>query len=363
MDYGFAPGTDGYGQFAQKMFAARDGTTLTRVKKKPTFERFIEQLRMDPDSDLPAGNLLTASHASDDGWLLLPLDDQTTAGRIDYEKLQGVATRGTIEIPDTVLDQAVGMPALHMKGCLIGTARPFLKLLKTAVGGVTVTAPKHFHALKGVKTGVFEFMAYSHTVSSPIPSSRPAIIALFKANKKLVDIAGQRVPDEAWELLLPKRITRGKTKIPPNVLTLGQKVADYTRLTDLAGEFRYRIETFPTTEFPGRADVTGETERITLLTDFLASEPDFKTSHEYPVYERLGFDDLASFIKGYKWTAGVKGDVLSITGSRHIYTCLVPITDPAVKDEKRLIFNFYRAGGPDIIGALVESNNVFFATV
>lgn len=87
----------------------------------------------------------------------------------------------------------------------------------------------------------------------------------------------------------------------------------------------------------------------------------------YPWYQRYEFDSFDEFWDGFSWgtpTWNAAESRLGIVGTRHKYTCIVPISaDPA--GANNLIFNFYpNTGNPTpAINQLLESDARLFLTV
>lgn len=82
------------------------------------------------------------------------------------------------------------MHSVHFKGCNVGKAPAFLTKFQEALGGnVMVTAPKHFHGLRDVK---------SQTMTYPNAGSVPTITAARQAAFGS-SITGDSVFDQAHD--------------------------------------------------------------------------------------------------------------------------------------------------------------------
>ena len=104
---------------------ARANTTLVHERGVRTLQQFLRYLTSAPGIALPADNLVIVSHASEEGWLLLPLDSKS-GSKIDFETLEQVADRNTIRIGANILDPNRN-PAVHIKGCAVGSAPQLLR--------------------------------------------------------------------------------------------------------------------------------------------------------------------------------------------------------------------------------------------
>jgi hypothetical protein len=123
---------------------------------------------------------------------------------------------------------------------------------------------------------------------------------------------------------------------------------------------------------------------MSILKKAIEKEPSFKSGHAYPMHKRYGYSDFTDFIEGFEWvfTPNQKKGKLKCVGTRHDYTVVLPITDPASDStpfpssakkgeggkwyrKKNLIFNFHPKKGssdPTVIN-LLETDNRLFGTV
>jgi hypothetical protein len=392
MDYGFAPRKDRTGQLdrVRRMFKLRQNTTLLHNPKLlATLHDFLFELKTSSSVTTPVGDLLVGAHAHRSGVLDLSLD-KGFAHDTEFEDLEDAIKKSPnpIKIPDSV----IGYPSttahyVHIKGCNIGKAKPFLVKLCTALGGhVHVTAPKHFHGLTQIgKTGVFEWMAYEFVVSrkSRIKKKKDLIKA-FRAATGMATIDGKPVPSAQWAVWMkniPSTIT--KTVKPKVSAPLGLKVAGRKTIPTM---LRLKVESpdksdplVPyTVTFLAKADVPKtKAGRRKELRDRLRVDPVNDPNHPFPMYRRFGYSSFADFFDDFVWDVSAKPIYLKKSaayglpcwGGRYDYTLQVPITDPTTDldpSKGTLIFNFYPEPGvtsPVATPGLVETDARFFETV
>ena len=143
-------------------------------------------------------------------------------------------------------------------------------------------------------------------------------------------------------------------------------VGNRKAIDDVPAEFRYRINRYPITiNFTGGPPPTEVAAQQQELQEFRSTN--FEPTHPFPVPVRLGFADRDAFMRGFTWTFEVKGQNLLLTGSRHVYTCIVPITHPPSESvaalRGTLYFNFYPEGGSGLnrVVNILEDDTRFFA--
>lgn len=384
MDYGFAPADDAHNANLRAMFTRRPNTTLVHRRRVTTIRDFLARLGADPAVTPPIGDLVVGSHAGSEGFLTIRLS-RVQAGATDFEALHASLGTGpgSVAIPDTLIGHTPGDPithSFHVKGCNVGADRkdrtrippaaPLLVKLKEALGGhVNVTAPKHFHGIVPAPgTGIFEYMAYEFKIGvQPTVGARgrlvgfadraAALTAFQGAQFRYID--GTLIPDADWEPLIPGRIDR--TDDRSVAAPLGATVGTRQTIT-VRRQFRVQRDnvSWPI-DFPAASDVpTSRAGRLTALRASIASDGRFDAAHPYPLYERFGFDSFANYFDGYHWTFRVGGRFLRCTGTRFVYTVLLPIVDRATGN---VIFNFYPNAGSTITAVtngLRESDNLFF---
>ena len=109
---------------------------------------------------------------------------------------------------------------------------------------------------------------------------------------------------------------------------------------------------------------TTDAQRLEVLKPLLATRDNLKSTHPYPLYERLGYKSFDEFIKGWTWTFTPKNkavDELKFNAVRHEYTVILPVTEIKSGD---LILNFYPSSHKDkVIELLLLDNAKLFETV
>jgi hypothetical protein len=349
----------------------------TEMRAVATVREFVKGLNDDLGIH-PVGDLVIGAHANSEGQLFILLypSQVNVAGqptsRTEYENLEqtldtsatGLARR--IRIDPHTIDFTTPPPThnVHMKGCNLGKAIPFLTKLKQALGdNVNVTAPKHFQGVVGVtkkaNSGSFEYMCYEFQVQTPalaLPKGRfrgftraELIAALNSAGHQY--LGGVPVPAADWEKWVPKEdIT--KTQSFYMALPLGRSVVGLKELTlrpdkktrnGGARQFRVQVVT-PKWKFAPPASATSYEDKVAELKKDIEKDLRYKSTHPWPSYVRSGFATLDDFMAGHLWKFGEKdGGPLAI-GRRYEYTVVLPILDTSGAKPK-LFFNFYPAAG------------------
>src|SRR5690606_8369117 len=162
---------------------------------------------------------------------------------------------------------------------------------------------------------------------------RAALLTAFQNSGNFEFYDSSNVPVAKWEDWLPlgirpRDLKRRCTKDKQVNLNLGQTIG--TRTTVQYGiEFRTDIEQYAyTREFPTASDVPNEeTARKQALEESLNNQPHFDPSHDFPIYERWGYDSLNDFIQGFTWHFDKNGSTLVCLGTRFSYTLLPPIVE------------------------------------
>jgi hypothetical protein len=376
MDYSFAPGTTSQDGRARQMFSRRPDTTLIRAnRRRSTVKQFIDHITDEDDITKPVGDHLIATHANSQGFIFIPLFPGQS-GPTDFETIQKTIDEAekSIEINDDTIGYTAGDPVtkgFHIKGCNIGKTVPFLEKMKEALGGnVEITAPIHFHVLHWLsRLGIFEGMAYEFNFNRKEPyESRDEVLTTFRDEGFLL-YDGSAVPDDSWENWLPARISKNQLKTRQRLsralrVNIGAPI-DTTSTLSHEIQFRVTPNTFTyTIEYPDRASVPTETaDRETALEDALNADDLFSSSHEFPMYERWGYDSIDNFIAGYNWRFNRNGKNLVCRGTRYEYTLSPPVLDISTDN---YIFNFYPNEGspnPAILYGLLITDNQFYQTV
>jgi hypothetical protein len=361
MDYAFAPGTTPFDNYMRQLLTNRATTTVLNTSTR--IEGFLSDVTSAvPVANRPIGHLLIASHANDEGWMKILFDSTQTSLDTDYEELEAINTRGNVNIPAGLMDTATSI--LYIKGCRVGNNTAFMTLLKQTFGNnIRVNAPRHFHLAKEFTgVGVLECLAYSFQVNSKTRfTNKAAAVTAFTA-KGFTLINSSAVPNTQWTGWIPTAVNTPRETLP--AFTLSQPV-DGSTSTTIKQQYRYANDTIGpfTISFPtGTTMPTTDTAKFAELQSMLNGDPRFASSHASPAYARYGYSSLADFLAGWSWTYSVSGRDLNITGNRHVYTLVIPITDPATGN---LLFNFFPNAGVahPVINLLPETDNRLFNTV
>ena len=378
MDFGFSPGR-GHLADLRGMFAREANTTLIDKSGYTSVRQFIQHLNTTAAITKPIGDLLIGTHANEEGQLSIPM----FPGQRDWtkfetlEKTLGDATK-SIAIPDALIGFTVGDPithAVHLKGCNVGNAQPFLTKLKEALGNhVKLTAPKFFHgATPGRKEGMFEYLGYEFTIRRDdlFPNRATALSEFDNAQFQLID-GTTIVPTADWNKFIPANPNRDtRTQFASNLgVTFGKR-------TTIRTPFEYRVKPIDfgpwTLSYPDAASVpTAESDQLLDLEIDLKKDPRFKDTHPFPQWKREGFVNVTSFVSGYKWRCVRRGTKLVCSGRRFLFIAALAITDPTTIPTKKpfwygnLIFNFYPNSGSGfspITNTIQVSDPKYFVTL
>ena len=368
------------------MFARMANTTLIDKRGLTTVRQFIKHLSDTTSITKPVGDLLLGMHANDEGQLSIPM----FPGQRDWTKFETVEktlsdASKSVKIPDALIGFTAGDPVthvVHLKGCNIGRAQPFLVKLKEAFGGnVKIIAPNFFHgATPGRKEGMFEYMGYEYKVARPdlFPLKtgtrkvdRDKALAEFDAMQfPLID--GTTVPTADWDKFVPANPNQEfRTQFASTLgVTIGKR-------TTIKTPFQYRVTPIDfgpwTVSYPDAASVpTDESGQLLDLEIDLKKDPRFKDTHPFPQWQREGFANVTSFVSGYKWRCVRSGTKLVCNGRRFLFIAALAITDPATIPTGKpfwfgnLIFNFYPNSGSGfspITNAIQVSDVKYFVTI
>lgn len=395
MDYGFVPVTDDVIGMLNEMVARR--VPQTKMRTASTIRGFVTDLNFE-SAIHPVGDLVIGAHANSAEWHILLYPYQVdVAGRptsrTEYENLeQTLEVSGTglfrrIRIDDHTIGFTTPPPThhLHIKGCNLGKAIPFLTKLKQAVGDhVFVTAPKYFQAVaqstKKNNHGSFEYMSYEFQVQTPAVALPEGGFRGFATRADLITaldaagheyLGGVRVPAADWQKWVPKDIT--KTQSFYMSLPLGGTVAGLKELTlrpnkktGAGGAREFWVTEMPVTwTFAPPTSATTYAARVAALQTDMEKDPRFESNHAWPYYFRVGFATMDAFMAGNLWTFGEEDGGPVAIGRRYRYTVLLPITDTSGPKPK-LIYNFFPAAGtaePAITTGIGQNDPRFYARV
>jgi hypothetical protein len=379
VDFGFAPGSDGQIQSLQGMFSRRLATTLISKPGVTTIHAFVNALDTSTGITKPIGDVLIGGHANDEGQLFI-LAFAGQQGPTLFETLEKTLSDPTksIAISDTLIGRKPGDPithTVHIKGCNIGKAQPFLVKLREALGNnVRVTAPNFFHGLTAAsQQGLFEYMGYEFLVRRREAfRDRQTALAVFDAEQfKLIN--GSTVPTADWNTLVPPdpNVTR-KLQMPAHlgVTIAGRKTINVPRqyraipIRFVWGVFFSDARSVPTDEFTQRQALAESLQNETLKR--------FSDTHQYPQWTREGFTDFEEFLGGHVWKYQRKGATLICVGTRFLYAVVLAVTDPATVPpngfcgDGNLIFNLYPNSGSGLTQmttAIQVTDPTYFTTV
>lgn len=395
MDYAFAPGGTRYDDLARTLLGRIPNTTLigrsalAQPANGPnSFDvaAFIDHLSTNAAVAKPIENLLITTHGNDSGYMVIDLD------RVSLDAAGNNATHTTYEVLDqAVASNSVSVPSalhanppnpavpfdVHIRGCRIGQAPPFVQRLKQAfVRARSVTAPKHFHFAGGVgssrrrqtRYGSYEHLLYSFAlsrISKPRNVPHNPAIHRFRNHAEAVAqfhgagftfIDGSAVPQGRWRSWIPNNLSARRPRRP---VQLGQNVGRNLRTFRSVHEFRVRNPTY-TYKITGiNANPGTAAQRETLLRTTIAADPTFQAGHAFPIHQRLGFAAVNQFLDGHRWGCVWNRGASEVrcVGRRRVYTVVVPVLDPATNanpTRQHLIFNLFPVAG----SGLVRVNNM-----
>ncbi len=369
-DLAFVPGTSGFDEQMKNVMRHRPQTNLFADTLITSLRGFISALGRSDQVTHPIRHLLIGSHANPEGLLFMQLDT-LGAGHITYEQLEEAARTRRIEIaaehleprPEDASGQSV--PAqVHIHGCRIGMAPPYLRKLKEALGNrYPVSAPKYFQvAAEHVRpAGYVEYLAYSFTIARPTAfRNRAAAVTAF-STAGFTRYDGTPVPPQAWARWVPDRIARTSRLRVSAISPIGN-----TPFAPVA-EFRVRQRRF--LEQDGSIDLESdprtEAARKRAIAEALAREEHgrYRSTHPFPEYVRYGHATLNEFMDSWSWTFRyeVRAQLLHFNARRVEYTVVQPIVDPA---NNRLFLNFYPSGPQgSVLEMLLVTDTRFFETV
>lgn len=390
MDYAFAPGTTGYDNSMKALLRLRPGTTLIDQQNVRSLSAFINHLNTASGVTRPVHHFIIASHGNDAGWMQMALAPilidlncdgvpETLVNDSRYEALVSAVSTGVLRIPNALIlprPAGAGPAFFHIRGCKIGQphAVPFVQKLKEALGGqVQVTAPKHFHLVTEIRgVGAMEYMGHDFSLARPTAfANRNAMITAFQgANFTFID--GSAVPNNRWTGWFHRNISQGKRNRaftlsfdPPLQRTATRQISSMR--INLANASRHEVENFPyTITYSSGAPPTDVAGRQNAIRNSMMSNCRFDPARTgFPVYRSFEFDTFNDFWNGFTWstpTWNAQRRELRMVGTRHKYTIIVPVTNPANNDS--LFMNFYPVAGntTPLIRQLQENDARFFLT-
>jgi hypothetical protein len=377
MDYGFAPGGTGYDNLARTLLERRPNTTVIHQGAILDVEDFINHLDTNAGIAKPVGDLLIVSHGNASGRMAIDLDstsvnpDGTPATQTTYEVLEQAVASHSVRIP-AALHNAQPNPILfdvHILGCRIGQAPPFVQRLKDAFGRPrSVTAPKHFHLAGGIgssrrritRFGSYEYLLYSFEITRP-DRERPdparlrtkieAVNAFDNHGFTFIPAqaggVGAAVPRAVWQREIPNNL---QGRVQRRFVNLGQNVGRGFRRFRIEHQFRNEVQTFPYTISPVAADPGNQAAKEAMLRASITAHPQFQAppAHAFPFYQRFGYGNVNDFLNGFSWVCDWRRQEqqLVCVGSRRVYTVIVPVVDPV---NQNLLFNLFPVAGSGLV--------------
>jgi hypothetical protein len=337
---------------------------------------------------LPVGTIFIAGHGDNRGHLIVAMDSPAL-GEVQFEALvQRIIPDGKTTIPSAFTSGAgLVRPRIRFISCRIGASRKFSDALAKAFHNpaLDVVVPKHFEGFGGGQagdtriSGRVENLNYWFEMSRPCPlPDRDTIIAEFdkEATAAFASLQNDNTPDpfnklawrtwksfrgpsislDKWRQWVPKDAPLSsedpsKPKTVPVTLDVSfgaNTIEGHSHLEATWGEFWRNFEQHGYFNCPG-GDSKKEADAATRKAHAkacLSNEPKFRS--EFPFWERQGFESMDHFIESFDWTArgyiscpqlkrtkeAIDGDWW--IGRRHLYVCVVPITDAS----DALIFNY-----------------------
>lgn len=372
-DYMFAPGRTGYDRGVRDLFRQRAETELIvtsedpdntsrRIRTKNLGQMFLT-INFESDIERPLRKVFIGTHGNDSGWMQVQFEavdidgDNKVEANTTYEVLEDINLSDAFHFEDAAKNSDTHV---HIRGCLIGQdyAQPFVELLKKVLGDdVPVSAPKHYHVINRLpNAGYMEFFGYQFQISSLTHfrgrDARTNLIQAFKdADFFFIEAAGGHfLEDEWWEKWVPRNVGMGKRTIrhrinfePPILPRRGNPIVRMNLRFPKA--FRAERQQYKFTVTGVASDPGNQAARILVLHNVIRAQDEFKAAHPFPKYKRFEFDTLDDFFDGFNWrvTYSSRRNKLYGTGTRYLYTVIVPITsDPDPNDDTKnhLIFNF-----------------------
>ncbi len=376
MEYAFVPGPSTYDAAARELFALRPNTQLVPQHPWTTVHDFLTVLgngsALTPPVQYPTGDLHVVSHGNDRAWMTLPLDT-TQLKETTFEVVQAAVASGSVHFPAAVNQNVT----LNIRGCQIGSSPVFVDLLKQAFGGtVTVTAPRHFHAIGKIEPGRIEYLLYGFTVVARDEFADKKALAQAFADKHLTYRDGTTaVPAARWPEWLPDDVSIGQRDRPVTYLRLGRKLFGNWRYPAPV-EFWHATPTF-SVPVPGLPQPPTDADKLTALRDALhraaTQQPGsyYSPTHPFPIFKRFGYDTLDLMIDGMTWTytwqpanpPTIPSTTLYCVGTQHVYILRVPITDTSDLKTGKLIYNFFSsAAGPNVTELRTSDATLFYTS-
>lgn len=360
-DFGFGTGNDGFNRLGRRYVEERPDTRVLFTGRMNSVEDFVDRLENDPDIDTPIGNLYVISHANEEGWLQISLDDvRRRFGGTNYEVADEAEQSGSVDLDTFLFEPDGGGPTLRrflrIVGCNVGRAEPFVNKLSDAFGPhVRVRAPRHLNMIAERRRGMFECLNYSFELAVPDAlADRAAVVQAFR-NHGFRFYEGTAADPNLFEAWIPRRLNRSFLRRGGSVRsqhehgrpTLGRRIDGEERLR-IGIELEHVRRTFNfSINFDGIDAPTRRPKQMDALRDSIKRVPIFDDAHPYPQYRRFGYDSVDEFIDGWSWRFDrPQGNRrrLNCTATRHDYRISVPLVEI---QSGHLLYNFIPLRGSD----------------
>jgi hypothetical protein len=352
--YAFSPGIDIGRSSAlehyRNLLRCRPQTILIEQTNINDLEKFLKFLECEHSISRPCDSFLIVSHGSDNGTLEMETHWDENGKEIKgttFEVLENACNLRTIIIPDELINpRYAGSPPMvifYIRACSVGVALPFLEKFKEALGGrVNVSAPKHLLTVSRLHDrGTLEFLLYNFKIiRKDLFRTKSDAVNAFTA-EIFGDIYGTPIKPENWGNWIPPNPNRREfgTNI---VVQFGQQVdGDVACRSKVifshngpknVTAYTYTIPVLSNNPRPNRE------KTLAILSSKLAQDPLFKTTHQFPIFKRYGYNSVEEFFQGFNWSFNYTQDTIVCTGARNVYVVNVPITNPATGF---LLFNYY----------------------
>jgi hypothetical protein len=343
-DYAMVPGTSPFDVAMGRLMQARPDTI--RLMETDLIA-FLKSLGRSPAITHPIRSLIVASHASDEGNLIIKMG--SISGRsIEFEDLEDALKKGLLRVDVNLIaprpvDKAGAriIARLLIRGCRIGKQPEFLLALRQAMGNlIPVAAPNHFHVATAISKppGFIEYMAYSFPVTSPtrLRDAAAVVAALQRTDHKFIDKS--LVPVEKWRAWVPSNPNKpGDQRLSTTARTpVGGGTIALPRWFRHKERFLFKNEN--ALQMPSQS--TKPDDRKQAVRDELTKIDFFKASSRLPVFKRYGYESVDEFMDGWTWVFKPKGKAPEVryNAVRYEYTVIQPVTEVKTGE---LILNFY----------------------
>lgn len=368
-DYGFGTGNDGFNRLGRRYVEALPQTRVLFRRRMNSVEDFVDRLENDNNIEPPIGNLYLISHANEEGWLQIRLDEVRRRFRgTNYEVAEEAEQNASVDLDEFLFEPEDGGPAesrfLRIVGCNVGKAEPFVDKLSDAFGPhVRVRAPKHLNVIARRRRGMYECFEYSFELARPDRlANRDAVVEAFQ-DEGFKFYEGTDADPNLFEAWIPRRLSRRFLRRSGRVRsrhahgrpTLGRRIDRETALR-LGIDIKHSTRRYSfRINYAGSSPPRGRADQEAALREVLEQADDFDDAHDYPQFRRFGYESLDDFIDGWSWRFRRRRRRLDCTGTRHEYRISVPLVHI---DTGHLIYNFVplRNSDTEVLLEIPEEN-------